>query len=839
MTDGNGPDADPNGRVSVLTIPITVTEPRNEAPEFTNTSTTIGAGDGPVSVDLSQRTYDIDGDDLQYSLENPDRFPEGVSVKLDGTTLTMEASAEARGRDTTVGILVDDGEADPVRGEVGVSVAASGRPLPSANDDDLGEVHQGTPIDVDVLANDTNPFEGEGPLTIVDAEVEAGDAEIEVVGDQVVLTPGSDFHGYVTARYTIADVTDDADRYVQASITATVLGVAEKPGTPQASEIGNRTATLTWTAPSNNGAEITEYVVEDYLGSGYAKTCDATVCQLDGLVNDREYQFQVTAVNEVGNSQTSELSRVVRPDVKPEAPGAPSFTLEAGHRDSKLGIAWNTPASEGSPVTGYLVRVDDGTGVKLHRFEGSTITSRVFEGLKNGQKYRFQVAAMNRADIQSVDGWSWSPWSAYEKPATVPDAPSAPSVERTDQPYGENEFRLSWKPGESSGGDPISSWRVDVMKGDEVYDSRTIANSGTATTVVVPNSEENGYSFRVAAVNREGHQQVERDEQADPLRVAARSREPGERRRARRRDRRRVAGGRSERCAEGISDLVPVQAHGRGRRLEDDAVDRILQRAHARRGAGDQRRLVDRDRARRHEDRRRRHPRRRRGQVGEAGAAVRQARRAHGVGQPRDRALEQGRHRRLGARKRSRDREDRRAHRRAHAVADRSRVRRARSDVGRLPRRIQRGHGPRHDPERAGGGRRYGGPAVREDDQGGRARAELRARLPRQRSDRLDGNKFTLNFEHLPPLYSDEYWFTCERHMPWGWRDIGSQKLEQRDGGAAGSVRVTCIDTDTKPGDYRVKFQETSLVPEKYTTTNSVTVKVTPTPADLRKARIS
>ena len=835
VTDGNGPD-DPNGRVSVLTIPITVTEPRNEAPEFTNTSTTIGAGDGPVSVDLSQRTYDIDGDDLQYSLENPDRFPEGVSVKLDGTTLTMEASAEARGRDTTVGILVDDGEADPVRGEVGVSVAASGRPLPSANDDDLGEVHQGTPIDVDVLANDTNPFEGEGPLTIVDAEVEAGDAEIEVVGDQVVLTPGSDFHGYVTARYTIADVTDDADRYVQASITATVLGVAEKPGTPQASEIGNRTATLTWTAPSNNGAEITEYVVEDYLGSGYAKTCDATVCQLDGLVNDREYQFQVTAVNEVGNSQTSELSRVVRPDVKPEAPGAPSFTLEAGHRDSKLGIAWNTPASEGSPVTGYLVRVDDGTGVKLHRFEGSTITSRVFEGLKNGQKYRFQVAAMNRADIQSVDGWSWSPWSAYEKPATVPDAPSAPSVERTDQPYGENEFRLSWKPGESSGGDPVSSWRVDILHGDEVYDSRTVANSGTATTVVLPNSE-NGYTFRVAAVNREGTsdwgakskaiRSASRPGAVGPVKVAERdgaidvswsTADPNGARKEEISYQYKLTG------EDGGWKTMPKASPSDGRlRTEVPATNGVSSTVVVRAVA-----QIDGVGTLAGEEAKSDKAARPYGELSSPNVSVNPAT-VHSNRVVID----------VSARGNGRE-------------IDRIVVRTA----GRTQSKIERAFdGPeamsvdftaKFDEGMTPGTKQKVDVFV-VDTAGQRTHDTITVSVPAPDlsleltdldPDTPDGNKFTLTYEHLPPLYSDEYWFTCERKSPWGWRDVGFQKLEQRDAGAAGTLKVTCFASDAKPGDYRVKFQETSLVPEQSTTTNSVTVKETPTPSDHRKARL-
>ena len=502
VTDGDGPD-DPTGRRSVLTIPITVTEPRNESPEFTNTSTTIGAGDGPVTLDLAQRAFDIDEDDLSFSLADPGAVPNGMTATLEGASLTVEAGPDSRGDDATIDVLVDDGEADPVVGQVHVAVAASSRPLPAANDDELGEVHQGEPVVVPVLENDTNPFEDEGPLSIVDAEIESGQASIEVEEGSVTLTPDEDFHGYVTARYTIGDITEDPDRYVQGRITATVLGVSDQPGTPNATQVGNRTATLTWTAPSNNGSEITEYLVEDYLGSGYTKTCEATVCELGGLVNDREYQFQVTAINEVGSLPVSDRSRVVRPDVKPTAPGAPSFTLEPGERNQRLGIAWNTPENEGSAITGYLVRVDDGTQVTLHEFDGSTATRRTFEGLTNGTRYRFQVAATNRADVRATAEWAWSPWSAFEKPATVPDAPQPPAIERTDQPYGENEFRLTWKTGKSNGGDGISQWTIRVHQGGDVVRRVEVPNDGPKHTIVLPNSASD-YRFSVAATNREG-----------------------------------------------------------------------------------------------------------------------------------------------------------------------------------------------------------------------------------------------------------------------------------------------------------------------------------------------
>ncbi|MGI6879084.1 Ig-like domain-containing protein [Microbacterium sp. gxy059] len=501
VTDGDGPD-DPDGRKSVITLPITVTTPENEPPEFTNTTTTVGAGDGPVTIDLAQRTFDIDEDPISYTATST--LPDGVTAEVSGSTLTVEATPEARGRNATVELAVSDGENDPVSGQVGITVSASGRPLPGAVDDALGEVHQGEQLDVAVLGNDFNPFEGDGPLRVIDARVEAGDASVSYTDDSVSVTPGGSFHGYLTVRYTIADLTDDSDRYVQGRITATVLGVPDRPGTPRASEVGNRQATLSWTAPSNNGAEIGEYLVEDTLGSGYSQECRSTVCRLEGLVNNREYQFVVSAINEVGPSPASATSAVVRPDVKPEAPAAPRYSLAKGERDQRLGIAWNKPRSEGSPVTGHYLRMQGGGEEKVIDLTGRAATSYIRNELVNGTKYRFQVAAVNRADVRSIDDWAWSPWSAWEYPATVPDKPGVPSVTRERSSIGENIFTLALPERVSNGGAKIEKWAVQVHHRGGVAETITqVADGRTEIRFALKTSTED-YRFSLAALNREG-----------------------------------------------------------------------------------------------------------------------------------------------------------------------------------------------------------------------------------------------------------------------------------------------------------------------------------------------
>ena len=80
-----------------------------------------------------------------------------------------------------------------------------------------------------------------------------------------MVTPAADFFGTMVVRYTIQDATEDADREVEGRIRLTVQGVPDAPGTPTVSSVQDRTVVLSWTPPSNNGAEIT---VHRELGSG-------------------------------------------------------------------------------------------------------------------------------------------------------------------------------------------------------------------------------------------------------------------------------------------------------------------------------------------------------------------------------------------------------------------------------------------------------------------------------------------------------------------------------------------------------------------------------------------
>ncbi|MGW9112264.1 Ig-like domain-containing protein [Microbacterium sp. NPDC055683] len=491
VTDGESID-DPGGARATLTIPLTVLPPENEPPEVTSSEMTAGAGDGPVSLDLATLATDIDGDDLTFALGGIASVSD-VELTIDGSVLTVDAGPDTAGLDRTVGFTVSDGRNDPVAGEIAVSIAASSRPLPVANDDVFAEWDQGEALTVPVLENDVNPFE-DVPLELLSATLETGEAEVEVEGDQVVVTPAGDFHGTVVVRYRVADATGAQDRMVEGRIRVTVQGVPGTPGKPTVSSVQSRQVALSWTPPSDNGSAITEYLVSSVDGA-YERSCAATTCTLDGLQNNVEYQFTVVAVNAVGASEASLASQVARPDARPDTPQAPQIT---GFGDRSLDIQWKTPSTPGSPVESYTLEISPAPPNGIATKTGVTGNALTWEGLENGTAYQVRVRAHNLAPDPS----SWSAWSATNIPATVPDAPAQPTTAMA-QPVGDQaRLTVSWtKP--ATNGDEIDGYQLQVIRGGEVLQTLPVDASQTSRTVEVDTSETD-YTFQVQAKNKAG-----------------------------------------------------------------------------------------------------------------------------------------------------------------------------------------------------------------------------------------------------------------------------------------------------------------------------------------------
>ncbi|WP_407319021.1 Ig-like domain-containing protein [Isoptericola halotolerans] len=487
VTDGDGPD-DADGLTAVLTLPIDVVPAENLPPEILGSPAFEVAAGEEGAVDLSRYVEDPDGDPVTFEVEGAD----GVSTSVTGGTVTAQVDPSVpKGTVTSLAFTVSDGENSPVDGSLSLTVVGSTRPLVQTAPDEVPDAHQGQEIRVPVLENDTNPFP-EDPLTIVGAYGETGQGEVTFDDSEVIVTPGADFHGVLTVRYTVQDATEDPDRHVDGVLTVTVLGRPEPPRAPVVEEVRSETVVLSWEQPNDNGAEITGYTLR--TNDGESTECTTTTCTFDGLTNNVTYTFTVAAINDVGESEESPPSDEARPDEKPDPPEPP--TLEFG--DESLTVSWeNRTYTDRSPIECVNLEISPAPADGRIQQTCLTSTSVEWEGLTNGTAYTVRVQAVNAAPDPS----EWSEPSAEEIPAGPPFQPAAPTATRVDTAVG-GQTTVTWDQ-PNTNGDAIKTYYLDVIENGSVV--RTVEVPGTSTSQTLQDlTTTSTYTFTVSAENKAG-----------------------------------------------------------------------------------------------------------------------------------------------------------------------------------------------------------------------------------------------------------------------------------------------------------------------------------------------
>ena len=160
---------------------------------------------------------------------------------------------------------------------------------------------------------------------------------------------------------------------------------------------------LTWTAPANNGAAITDYVVEYKLASeptiwttfsdGTSTNAYATVT---GLTNALSYNFRVSATNSAG---TGSVSSTATGTPALSVPTAPTSLATASSENGQSTLTWSVPISDGgASITDYIVEYKlstEPTTWTTFADGTSASTGAVVTGLANNLIYNFRVSAVN------------------------------------------------------------------------------------------------------------------------------------------------------------------------------------------------------------------------------------------------------------------------------------------------------------------------------------------------------------------------------------------------------------------------------------------------------------
>ena len=196
---------------------------------------------------------------------------------------------------------------------------------------------------------------------------------------------GSSWPSQITGSY--------RDAVVLLSETATA------PGAPTAvtATPANTSASVSWTAPADNGSAITNYTV---TSSPDGQTCSTatTACTVGSLTNGTSYTFTVVATNSIGPGSASSASSPVTPRTVPGVPTA----VTASASDGSALVSWTAPSSNGgSVITSYTATSSPGG-----RTCTTATTTCTVSGLSNGTPYTFAVTATNTAGSGSASAAS-------------------------------------------------------------------------------------------------------------------------------------------------------------------------------------------------------------------------------------------------------------------------------------------------------------------------------------------------------------------------------------------------------------------------------------------------
>jgi Ca2+-binding RTX toxin-like protein len=355
-----------------------------------------------------------------------------------------------------------------------------------------------------VTVNFTAPAsDGGSPITEFEIDVLSGGALVRTVPDiapnltSVVvtgLTNGTAYTFVVRAINAIGD-TDSA-----ASAAVTPRGVPAAPAIGTATP-GNASATVRWTAPTNNGGSaVTSYQVEVRTGTTVVRTvtgiaANATQTVVGTLTNGTPYNFRVRAVNAVGAGAFSAASNVVTPAAAATVPAAPG-NVQATAGNASATVTWTAPANGGSAITGYQIQVRTGTtNVGALIAVPANQTSRLITGLNNnGVVYNFQVRAINAV--------GQGPFATSNAVDPAPTVAAAPTI-GTATP-GNASAIVRWTAPTNNGGSAITSYSVQVRTGNTVVRTVTGIPAASVSTTVTALTNGTAYNFRVIANNAVG-----------------------------------------------------------------------------------------------------------------------------------------------------------------------------------------------------------------------------------------------------------------------------------------------------------------------------------------------
>lgn len=262
------------------------------------------------------------------------------------------------------------------------------------------------------------------------------------------------------------------------------------PGIPTGITVtpGNQQLSVLWTAPSNGGAVITDYIVSWSSDSGSTWTTfndgfsSATSATLTGLTNGTAYLVRIAAVNIAGTGSAGTSGSASTPRT---VPSAPTLGLPTSGNNS-ISVPFTLGSNGGAAVSSVDYSLDDGSTWVTGASSSSPL---VVTGLTNGSSYTIRIRAVNVAGAGAASS------AATATPRTVPGAPLITTV----TPINTGATVAFTQP--STGGAVVSDYQYSTDNGS-TWTSAGVSSSPISITGLTNGS---AYTIKIRAINIAGN----------------------------------------------------------------------------------------------------------------------------------------------------------------------------------------------------------------------------------------------------------------------------------------------------------------------------------------------
>ena len=310
--------------------------------------------------------------------------------------------------------------------------------------------------------------------------------------------PGTTYHYRVRA---INEEGESRPSNVAQATTAAV--VPDAPANLAAEADGSTEVDLDWDPPPRDGGSaITGYRIEystdvdDWRDLEENTERTATRYVHRGAEPGATYYYRVRAINDVGESEPSNVARAT---TEATVPDAPTGLVARAEGEDRIDLSWTPPAFDGgSVVTGYRIEVSYGgiNWVVLTEHTQSTATTWSHEDLEPATEATYRVAAVN---VKGHGGYS--NMATARTDATVPGAPRGLNA----RAVATDRIDLSWTPPIDDGGAEIEGYRI--LEDDGSGEFEVLANhTGSTATIWSHTGLDPGsrHSYQVRAINEAG-----------------------------------------------------------------------------------------------------------------------------------------------------------------------------------------------------------------------------------------------------------------------------------------------------------------------------------------------